>query len=235
MRRAHGRRLAAMLAAGSTVLAVGACGGDEPTDDGSGSASADAGRQLTEDDAEQALPIVAQLPEGLSVNPEPPAEPDPQQSSYPSQCMDVKLDGSARTALDDLRVARATRGYDVTGGGYLSATITSYSSEVPAVLFDDAGDAIGACSTFELSDKEGRSSWRMTPLAVDNAGDRTLALDLTSTTKKDEFEGGTVEFLAVADGHTLVTVIYSVTDPTQRRDLLSDKLLRATLANLAES
>ena len=70
--------------------------------------------------------------------------PDPESTTYPAVCEDVRLSGKVADELKEHSTGSAKKDYVGPGGlGVLSVEITTYDEEVPSTLFDKAGEALG--------------------------------------------------------------------------------------------
>lgn len=222
-------------AAGRSVVAVAAlalAAACSPT--GEPDASEAVGRgQLTEDQVRSALPGDDQTPPDFTVDTAASEPPDPDSTTYPAVCDDVRLQGRAADDLDEHEVASAKKSYvGDNGRGVLSVKITSYDEPVPTRLFDDAGAAQGRCGTFQIIDRHGTSDWKLAPVSVPPVGDRTYSVRVENTTKGDTFEGGVVQVATASVGHNRVHVVHSAgAQSTYRREAV-ETLVRTTVDNL---
>lgn len=167
-----------------------------------------AGRQLTQDEADQALP---EVPEGAEVAT--PEEPATDLATDPAECMDVMLIGQTKTDLDDSRVAQARRSWSVssTSGAQYTVTIESFSQPVDATVLDKAEAAMSSCSEFSYTGTQGSDGFHLNPQAtprpVAPSGEQTFAnrittLEMIGAQPRKIF----VDRLVVRAGHNLVHV-----------------------------
>lgn len=237
------RRAALPALAGAVVLVcASACtpfGGDDPT---TSSSTTGAGRQLDEAAARYALPIVADLPPGVIVSPTQPSGIE-EQHSEPARCEEAVVSGPDRDALDQHKVAEATRSYTTeSDGGSASVTIRSYDVEVPDALLEKAGQAVAEChsltrtTTYEDGTDTDVSTMTLTGLAVPEVGEQAFVCRATVTKSSTKGSAGTeIDYLVFRRGHTLVSVVYAVGSQSTRVDSLPARLATATDRNLQEA
>ena len=117
-------------------------------------------------------------------------------------------------------------------GGYLSVTVSSHDQPVPAQLFDDAGAAESQCGTFQLIDKEGTTSWKLSRVAFPQLGDRTYTTRVEATTEGDIFRGGVIQIAGVSVGNNLVYVVYSAGPASRYEPTAVETFAKTTVDNL---
>ncbi len=233
MRRSRSLARGAALA---VVLAVATGCADETgagsgPDGGTSSSPVDrAGRVLTQEEAQSALPHMSDLPPEMSAAAGGP-ESDEGRSTYPASCLALMVDNQGS---EEAASARAS--YDSRDGGLRGSaglTLTSFDEQVPDTIFDSAGAALSGCESFELRDQTGTSSWEAEGLAFPNLGDRTFATRMRSTTEDDkDFKGGYVDVIRVKKGHNLIAISYAVGPRSSGVQGFTEKLVEITLTNL---
>lgn len=235
-------RTPVVLGAAAALLAASGCVGPFASEPEASSTTQDpAGRQLDDESATYALPIVADLPAGVRIDSRTGSEVG-EQRTEPDGCLDANFAGPARKALDENLVADVTRSYThVDKQGSASVTIRSYDTEVPDSLFSAAGSAVGRCSpmkrytTFTGEDGEVVDTVSIEGLGVPQVGDRTYSTRFTiDDSTEDTSKGGVADYLAFRRGHTLVTVVYFVAPTSERVDGLTSTLAGIVERNLAE-
>lgn len=192
--------------------------------------------QLDEEQLGSVLPRVEQQPPGFSVDPDSgdgADQTDPEATAYPASCLDLRLAGTTGTDLRAHKQAAAKRSFVGDNGGFLSVTVTSHDTSVPDQLFDDAGAAQGACGTFQLIDSQGPTTWKLSPVAFPQMGDRSYSTRVESTTEGDIFEGGVIHLAAASVGSNLVYVVYSSGPASEYDPTAVESFTRATVDNLA--
>lgn len=221
--------LAALALVSGCVPGVG---GD---DGGDGPEQQPVGRgQLTEAQVESALPKEEQAPEGFAIDDEVDEDsaPDTEGSAYPASCLDVRLAGNARDDLAPHQKTKLKRSFTGDNGGVLSVTVTSYDTQVPDRLFDDAGASQSGCGTFQLIDKTGTTSWKLDQVAFPQLGDRTYSTRAESTTDGDIFKGGVVQIAGVSVGNNLIYTVYAAGPQSAYDPAAAETLTKATVDNL---
>lgn len=203
---------------------------DDPSGDPS-TAKVGAG-QLTEEQIASVLPGEDEIPEGFSPEPDDGAPSDPEATAYPATCLDVRLAGTAGKELGTHRTARRTADFVGSEGGYLSVTVSSHDQPVPAQLFDDAGAAESQCGTFQLIDKEGTTSWKLSRVAFPQLGDRTYTTRVEATTEGDIFRGGVIQIAGVSVGNNLVYVVYNAGPASRYEPTAVETFAKTTVDNL---
>lgn len=228
-------RATARAAVGTAALAlVAGCipsigGSDDP------STSQQVGRtQLGEEQLRSALPTDEQTPKGFTVDTATESEPpDPESTTYPAVCEDVRLSGKVADELKEHSTGSAKKDYVGPGGlGVLSVEITTYDEEVPSTLFDKAGEALGQCDTFQIIDKYGPSDWKLSPVSLAPVGDRTYGVRVENTTEGDTFQGGVVQVATASLGHNRVHVVHSAGPASKYHSAAVETLLKTTVDNL---
>lgn len=233
MRRA--RRAAATASAAGLALTLSAClSGDADPASATSTQTTGAGRQLTAEEAELALPIRADLGVRAYLERDP-AKRDPHQSTYPAVCSDTTMLGNAVESLGNGDEVTAYREFNLTEGGLATAHITSYAAPVPATPFEAAGDSIGECSSFRLMNKNGEWDYDLASLAVPSLGDHAHAFHVEATPSGREGRDTATDVIVVSRGHHLVRVTYGSYATDDRVPDLALKITRVVLKNLEDS
>lgn len=226
-------RTAAALAA--TTLALGGCGITPfGSDDTTTAAAPDPGRQLTDREAEQALP---EVPVGAEAAPVQPEAQDLETS--PSQCLDVLRGGQQGDELKATEVVHARRAWsaDQPSGSQYTVSIGSHSEPIDSQTLDTAGAAMSTCATFTFSGRDATGTFETTmqsqPRTVAPVGDQTFAARITIV----EVIGGQerkifIDQLVVRVGHNLLRVNHTHWDESSGHEPLEAQV-RAMLDDLA--
>lgn len=235
-------RAAAPAVALALTLALGGClptrGGTETSPEpGSGP-----GRQLEEHEAQIALPITGDLPSNIVVDDDPDVIDVEEQRTEPVHCLDASFQGTEADALKEHEAVNVTRSYaHESWTGSASVRIRSYDVEVPDILFDKAGQAIGTCSpmtrfTTLKDDPTGTEDEVTTSgLSVPQVGDRAFAGRFRIIKSTDSASVDTdIDYLAFKRGHTLVTIVYAVGPESTRVPDLPARLAAIVDRNLEE-
>lgn len=205
------RRALMTAVAGIAAVAVPLTGCSTPYGKGAADPGDRAGRQLKQEEAEQALPEVPQGAEAAT-----PDELARDRATTPTDCVDVMLIGPTKTDLDDARVVRAQRSWSASSpaGSQYIVTIESYSHPVGTPVLDQAGAAMSSCGEFTYTgtlDSEPFNLHLMAqPRPVRPRGEQTFAnritiVDVVGGKRRKIF----VDRLVVRDGHNLVHVAHS--------------------------
>lgn len=200
-------RTAAVGLVAALVLPLAGCGvlpGGDPT-----TPAPDPGRQLTEQEARDALPEVPATDEARPEG----AEPHDLEAD-PPECLDVLRAGEAADELTSTRVVRESRGWLSSSppDSDMTVTIASYSSPVDPAILDRAGAALSSCESFDYRgvDADGTSfdlDMYAEPRTVEPIGDQTFADRITMKQKIDGVRTTVyIDQLVMRIGHTLVTV-----------------------------
>ncbi len=159
-----------------------------------------AGRLLTADDIEAALPTVEDFPTGWSRDPDNEDEDDDEDDTItPERCEDLFGDD----AEQEEPLAEATRAFKESDfGPFVSVDISTYDDEVPDDTLDELAEALSECKEFTSVDSEGsRSTVTAEALSFPNLGDETFAVRMSLET---EFLPAAVDLAMVRVGHNLV-------------------------------
>lgn len=223
--------LAGIAALALTAGCVPTLGRDTPS---SSTTTEAVGRgQLTEEQLRSVLPADDQPPSGFTLDTSQSEGPDPDSTTYPAVCDDVRLQGTTADDLEEHKVASAQKSYvGENGRGVLSVKVTSYDEPVPEALFDDAGQALSRCSTFKIIDRHGTSDWKLDPVSLQPAGDRTWTIRVQNTTEGDAFGGGVVQVASASLGNNRVHVVQSAGEASTYRSEAVEQLVGATVAEL---
>lgn len=195
-------------------------GSDDPTT--TTTTSKDPGRQLSEAEAEAALPAVPVGGEVVELEPEP-----TELETTPAECLEMLRNGESAQGLKSGRVARVRRGWnsDSPAGSQMTVSITSHSEPVSAEILDRAGAAMSTCGTFTYRGKDRSGDFELNlrgePRTVDPLGDQTFADRITVF----ETLGGQerkifVDQLIVRSGNNLVHVNHSHWDESASHEPL---------------
>lgn len=169
-----------------------------------------AGRQLTDQEVEQALPTT---PDGYTRDEQPRST---QRRTDPETCLDLLRLGWQGRNANQKRTARAdghwyTNGNDVETYHAYSATVATHSEAVSPHLLRRAGEALGQCDSFSLTGVTSGASFDDRVLTesiqVRNIGEQTFAVRLISFVqvngKTHRLYLDTLDFRV---GHNLVSV-----------------------------
>ena len=156
-RPASPRRITAGLAAALTIPLAGCIptlATDDPSSSSPSSSSANigpqherAGRELTQADAEAALPDLPQGAQERSTE-----VTASHRKTDPESCLEVLRIGPTYDELAESRVASAKTAWYVQtdGGRQINVGIDSFPDEIGPDLLDRAGAALGECSSFSM-------------------------------------------------------------------------------------
>ncbi|WP_114203533.1 hypothetical protein [Janibacter anophelis] len=174
-----------------------------------------AGRQLTQEEAEAALPPRPKGSTTLTVE-----STASERKTDPPECLDVLRIGEERDTLVEARVANATRGWAQRDPRLQwTHTVESYDRPAGSTLLDRAGAAMGGCSAFSLTgtDADGFFDLRVLaePRAVSPLGEQSYAARLTTFRQVDgRSERIYLDYIVVRDGHNHIEVTRSQSDET---------------------
>lgn len=174
-----------------------------------------AGRELTRDEAEAALPP---LPKGATEQPSDTGAE--QRTSDPAECVDVLRLGWHYRNLRQQRASQANLSWSEGTGDALrtiSVSITSVTRPVGPGILTAAGEAAGGCATFSLygRDELGDFDLRLLtePRTISPVGEQAFAVRVTTF---DRVGGKTtrvhIDQMSYRVGHNLVTVQQVGTD-----------------------
>ncbi|MGO4131464.1 hypothetical protein AB4Y78_03310 [Janibacter sp. RAF52] len=183
-----------------------------------------AGRELTQADAEAALPDLPQGAQERSTE-----VTASHRKTDPESCLEVLRIGPTYDELAESRVASAKTAWYVQtdGGRQINVGIDSFPDEIGPDLLDRAGAALGECSSFSMTglgdtghfdDRLWADGRPAPPL-----GDQGFAVRVTQLAQQDR---KTVrlysDYLVVRAGHNLVTVTVSHWDESMTFQVLQD-------------
>lgn len=231
----RGLRTSAVIAA--LAMTAACLPGDEGSSgDGGGESESPAkgGQQLSEEQARSVLPEEGELPGELAPEDPPETQRDPETTSYPATCLDVELDGKEGQALDEHVKVKAKQNYAGDFGGVVSVTVVSHDIPVPGKLFDAAGEAQSACTTFRKIDKRGTTKWKVEPAALPPMGDRTYVVGLEMLSGDKVFAGGKAQLAGVTIGHNLVFIVYTAGPKSQLSTEVVEEMARTTVDDLEQ-
>lgn len=228
---AHRARLLTASIAAAAALPLTGCApfvsGDSTTSTTSTTTSTPsptgAGRQLTEAEAEAALPT---RPAGAKEPRDRGESKD--RATDPQECMDVLRIGDTATQLGKDRVARASRTWNtsspVTGHSF---RVDSYSHPVGPELLDRAGSAMAGCDAFSLTGRDDDGSFDLRvlaePLPVASLGEQNYAARITSFERVNgKSERYHLDYVVVRVGHNLVEVSVTHQDEDAGVERLED-------------
>lgn len=163
----------------------------------------DAGRQLTQAETKQALPSVADMPTGWSVDPDNTLGDDGDDDSVirPARCDDLF------NGLDDLSEdPAATSDVTFTAGAlgpFLGVEVSSMPNEVPDDALGAVLDVLDSCSTFKLDDGNEVSTLTASPLSFPNLGQESVAVRFDVKSPSADFS---FDLIGIRIGHNMVTV-----------------------------
>lgn len=239
MVNALSRRLAPAVA---LVLAAGlaGCGGDDD-DDRAGASSAPAARAgdpLSQQQAQDALLTVEDLPDGWSALPADedgpdgggdPGASDSEGTIDPAACDDVLDALEADVGDPDVE---AEIGFTRTAEGtLLSQTVASYPDDVDPGFLETIEDAFTECPSFTSTDAAGQvSRVTVSPLSLPDLGDQTLAV---STTYETPSVAVTYDLVFVVTGYNVLTLVSGGLDGADDDELRDTA--EAAVAKLAEA
>lgn len=244
--RALGAVAALALTAGCSVLP----GGAEDTSPSHGAAGSSAGsstdagsaagpgRALDDAELAQVLPSPDDIGPDWADDPaETIFETDASDIS-PSTCAPLLMKGPERDEVMKTQRARVQDNYvhgdSMLGqGSFMGVWAYSTDTAMPSQLFDEAGSRIGSCATMEVTqaDTGSVSTYRNSPLAFPNMGDRTLALRTTISQRQRTV---TMDFVVIKVGHT--TLFIANSDYLEEPDTAAtERAARAALKNLEET
>ena len=120
----------------------------------------------------------------------------------------------------------------IAASGFGEAAQTRASHYSVHVHADDAGAAESQCGTFQLIDKEGTTSWKLSRVAFPQLGDRTYTTRVEATTEGDIFRGGVIQIAGVSVGNNLVYVVYSAGPASRYEPTAVETFAKTTVDNL---
>jgi hypothetical protein len=185
--------------------AAGPDGAKDPvTDD-------NARRVLSDKEAKGALPGVAQMPSGWSVDPDNTLgddeddsdDDDDDDTTTPAKCQE--LFDTLDQANEDDPVGNASVTFTQGGfGPFLGVDISSFEDDVNDESLGRALDTLGECPKFTVDthDGEAPTTYTVSPLSFANVGEETAAFRMTF---ESEGMGVALDFAVVRVGHNLVT------------------------------
>lgn len=168
-----------------------------------------AGRQLTDEEAEAALPP---LPAGATRQPS--TTGSEHRTTDPAECVDVLRIGWHYRNLLQHRAGQASIDWsEGTGEDLVSLTVrvTSLTRPVGPAILTAAGEAAGGCGSFSLHGRDERGEFDMRlltePRTISPLGEQTFALRVTTF---DSVGGKTTRIhldqMSYRVGHNLVTI-----------------------------
>lgn len=203
MSGAQVRTLVPVATVVAVALSLTACGEDTPTP---GTSSSPSVKALTDDEIRALLPGEGSVP-GDWTQVDGQATTDPEQTTYPLACEDLRFSGPAADEHEDSRAGTARRGYllPVSGDSVnaLAVQVTSYKVPVPGDLFDLAGQALPKCSDYQQINKDGTRRYTAESITGPSWGDRTFRYR-TVEKARDQ----TTDVLTFALGNNLVRIVH---------------------------
>lgn len=244
----------------AVALALSACGSDDPPEragtieentsaDSSSDASAEpaedesssapeveldtVGRELTNEQAKAALPAVAALPTGWSVDPENTLNDDSESDAESNETIEP---AKCQAIMDDLAeeqdqepTGEASQTYTAGMlGPFLGVEINSFADEVPEDSFTKFLDALSTCPEITSTEDGTATTFKISTLSFPNLGEESAAIRMTG-----ESEGMTVglDMVAIRAGHNIVTLSQASVGGVAGSDAL-EKAARATITNM---
>lgn len=219
----------------AVAIALAGCTDDEPaTSSTEGDGTTDGvGRELTDDEAEAALP---DAPEGLDGSAYEIGAED--RKTDPEECLDLLRLGPEAERLRDARSGFAGITYSNPSGPLeeqqsYTISIASHPDPIGPDVLSQAGEALGQCSAFSFTGTDASGNFDERILAegipVKNLGDQTFAVRLTSFPEIDgDVHRQYVDQIDVRVGHTLVSVRstgYRENDDTQDIEEMAQQIL----------
>ena len=193
------------------VALVGCTGDDDGGAAGSVGRTDGIGREITEAQAEAALP---EKPNGFTSGDYETGAED--RSTSPEECMDLLLLGSEAEDLRESRSAFAGATYAKDTGPIddqeiYTVRIDSHSDPVGPDILATAGSSLGTCSAFSFTGRDDNGNFDERIIAeglpVKNVGDQTFAVRLTAFPHIDgDVRRQYVDQIHVRVGHTLVSI-----------------------------
>jgi hypothetical protein len=194
-----------------------------------------AGRLLTAEEARAALPTVADLPTGWSVDPEATVtsdgdEGDDSDTIYePAACRDIFDSLDTDTFQDSATEENADFSAGALGP-FLGVTIASYDEAFPEDTFSQLVGALAQCPEFTTTDTDGTTTdFSAQPLSFPNLGDETVALRLNATSEELSFG---FDLVGVRVGNNVITLGQIAVGGAADASVLED-VARGTLERLA--
>lgn len=198
---------------------------DEPEVDLDG-----AGRLLTADEAEAALPTMQQMPKGWSRDPDNEDDDDDEMGDdvEPERCQAVF---DALETDDEDPAVSAERAFEQDDfGPFVTVEVQSYDEELPDGRFGDVVDVLEDCPEWTSTDDEGtKTEFQASGLDFPNLGEESLALALEATSEGWPF---TMDMVIIRAGHNLVTAMHMAIGGKSDAELL-EQVARTTMENLS--
>ncbi len=192
------------------------------------------GREVTNEEAEAALPQVSSLPTGWSVDPENSLNDDEDDEGEseatiePAECKDI-MGGLADDEKDE-PTGEASRTYSAGMlGPFMGVEISSFADEVPDDSFSKVLDALSACPEFTSTEDGEATTFKTSSLSFPNLGEESAAIRMSATT--EEMPVG-LDFVFIRAGHNIVTISHATVGAGGGSGDALEKLARATVANL---
>lgn len=190
------------------------------------------GRELTDEEAESALPQVSSLPTGWSVDPEDSLNDDSEDDSEakiePEKCQDIM--GDLEDDQEDEPTSKASRTYSAgMMGPFMGVEISSFADKVPDDSFSKVLDALSACPEFTSTEDGESTTFKTSSLSFPNLGEESAAIRMSATTA--EMPVG-LDFVFIRAGHNIVTISHATVGAGGGSGDALEKLARATVANL---
>lgn len=196
------------------------------------------GRALDEAELAQVLPSPDDLGSDWADDPSETIFETDASDISPSTCAPLLMKGPERDEVMRTQRARVQDNYvhgdSLLGqGSFMGIWAYSTDTAMPSTLFDEAGSRIGTCATMEVTqaDTGSVSTYRNSPLAFPNMGDRTLALRTKISQRQRTV---TMDFVVIKVGHT--TLFIANSDYLEEPDTAAtERAARAALKNLEET
>jgi hypothetical protein len=198
-----------------------------------------AARVLTDKQARAALPGVAGMPSGWSVDPENTLGDDGDDSddeddiTTPAKC--EELFDALDEANDDDPVGSAEVTFTQGGfGPFLGIEVSSFEDEVDDNSLGRALDVLGQCPEFTVNTNDGEApiTYKVSPLSFANLGEETAAFRMTFESEGFAFSS---DFAIVRVGHNLVTGSTAAIGGGRVEATVLEKQMRGTLKRLSDS
>lgn len=193
------------------------------------------GRQLTDKQAEAALPAVSALPTGWSVDPEntlnDESDEDSEATIEPAKCQDI-MDGLDEQQGDE-PTGKASRTYTAgMMGPFMGVEINSYAEEVPDDAFKKTLDALTACPEFTSTEDGVTMTFKASSLSFPNLGEESAAIRMAATSDGMPVS---LDLVVIRAGHTIVTVSTATVGSGSVTAETMEKVARKTVANLEKA
>jgi hypothetical protein len=191
------RRLLAVLLAMVAVLS--ACGDDEEktgSSSGSGTKAEEAAAPRTEAELEALLLTQADVPTGLTLQPD--AEEEEEEAASGEGCLEQDVDAVIPPA------AKATAEFGSADQfKSVSHEIRSYKDDDAEKSMEEGRKQLEACRTFEQTDEEGTLKGSFEDLDFPDLGDDTVAVTIKATVGEIAVTG---DFVVVRKGNETTTI-----------------------------